>query len=210
MKVERWVKTVLIVGLTIAAGVGHAVVIKDVEKEPVMESESSFLIDDFSREDGVSAMGNRWRMFTDRVMGGRSSGESVYRIIQGRRCLHLTGSISLANNGGFIQVALPLEVKGKSFNASGYTGVKLLILGNGENYHVHLRTSSNRLPWQFYQGKFPSTRGKWTEIRIPFEQFRGQSVRVPLDIRKLTRIAVVAIKKEFKADIAISRIEFYR
>lgn len=174
------------------------------------EKYQTFLIDDFSRTNGVSSLGTRWRMFTDRVMGGVSTGTSGYTKIDGKISLRLTGSVSLANNGGFIQVALPLERGGKAFDAMDYTGVKLVVRGNGESYHLHLRTSRTRLPWQYYQGEFSTRAGEWIEILLPFEQFQGQAITASLDTRRLTRIAVVAIKKEFEADVAIHRLGFYR
>jgi len=118
----------------------------------IMDANSSFLIDDFSKAEGVSSIGTQWRMFTDRVMGGISTASSGYEVIEGHRCLRLQGSVSLENNGGFIQVALPLEMNGRFFDAGDFKGVRLWVRGNGENYYVHLRTNQSRLPWQFFWG----------------------------------------------------------
>ena len=40
------------------------------------EDRTILLIDDFSREDGRSALGTEWRAFTDQVMGGEVAAES--------------------------------------------------------------------------------------------------------------------------------------
>jgi len=175
----------------------------------IMDANSSFLIDDFSKAEGVSSIGTQWRMFTDRVMGGISTASSGYEVIEGHRCLRLQGSVSLENNGGFIQVALPLEMNGRFFDAGDFKGVRLWVRGNGENYYVHLRTNQSRLPWQFFGAEFTANT-EWKKVEIPFQQFKSENLRDQLNTKKLRRIAIVAIKKEFQADIAVSRLEFYQ
>jgi len=180
------------------------------KKEGVqMEEYSAYLIDDFSNDQGVSTHGTSWRIFTDRVMGGRSTATSGYENIENRRCLRLQGSVSLENRGGFIQVALPLKRNGRLFDARDFKGIHLTVLGNGEQYHVHLRTSRTVLPWQYYWAAF-KTGSHWQTIDIPFDQFRPESLKKVLNPQKLKRIAIVAIKKAFQADVAVSRLEFYR
>jgi hypothetical protein len=169
----------------------------------------SLLIDDFSKSDGISSFGTQWRMFTDRVMGGISTGVWDYATIDGRRCVHLRGDVSLENNGGFVQVALPLTKEGQPFDASSYKGVRLWAWGNGEAYHIHLRTSDSRRPWQYYGAKFVAD-NSWKMYDLPFSDFEQENLRAELKPDKLVRIAIVAIKKEFKADIAVARLEFYR
>ena len=174
-----------------------------------MENTQAYLIDDFSKANGISSLGTQWRMFTDRVMGGLSSASYGFEVIDGRRCLRLQGSVSLENNGGFVQVALPLEREGSFFNAGDFKGIRLWVRGNGENYHVHLRTNQTRQPWQYFGAEF-QTNGDWEEVEIPFQQFKPENFSDQLNPEKLRRIGIVAIKKEFQADIAISRLEFYR
>ncbi len=174
-----------------------------------MDNSQAYLIDDFSRDDGSSSLGTQWRMFTDRVMGGLSSASSSFEVIDGRRCLRLRGSVSLENNGGFVQVALPLEQNGRFFDAGDFKGIRLWVRGNGENYHVHLRTDRTLRPWQYFGAEFPTSE-KWEEIEIPFRNFKPENFNGQLNAKKLRRIGIVAIKKEFQADIAVSRVEFYR
>jgi hypothetical protein len=178
-------------------------------REVSMQATSSFLIDDFSGEQGTSVIGTEWRLFTDRVMGGVSDATSSLETIEGRRCLHLRGQVSLENNGGFIQVALPLAQGGRPFDASEFTGVRIWVLGNGKNYHIHLRTAQTRLPWQYFSAAFDAG-SAWRPVDLPFERFEPENLRAKLDARGLERIAVVAIGQEFEADIAVSRLEFYR
>ena len=177
--------------------------------EKTMETQSDFLIDDFSQDGGVSAIGTEWKQYTDRVMGGESTASYAFEVNDGRRCIHLQGSVSLENRGGFVQVALPLRQNGRAFDASPYTGIRLWVLGNGETYYVHLRTGKTWLPWQFYEAPFYADT-QWQKVEIPFDNFTPQSLKSALSPKKLKRLAVVGTKKAFKADIAVSRIEFYR
>ena len=111
-----------------------------------MQETSNFLIDDFSGERGTSAIGTEWRLFTDRVMGGVSDATSTLETVEGRRCMRLRGRVSLENNGGFIQVALPLARGGRPFDAGEFKGVRAWVRGNGKTYHIHLRTAQTRSP----------------------------------------------------------------
>lgn len=182
----------------------------NIRKKPIiLDTDSSFLIDDFSKAEGVSSIGTQWQMFTDRVMGGESTANSGYEVIDGRRCLRLQGSVSLENNGGFAQVALPLDLDGRFFDAGEFKGVRLWVWGNGERYHVHLRTNQTRLPWQYFGAEFTAD-NEWKKVEIPFQHFKPENLRGKLNAKKLGRIAIVAIKKEFQADIAVSRLEFYQ
>lgn len=167
-----------------------------------------FLVDDFTSSEKDGSAGIHWEFISDQVMGGVSTGEVEFGQWDDRSCLHMTGSISLENNGGFIQTRLKLNPKGKYFNAKSFTGISLHIKGNGEHYAIHLRTRHTWLPWQFYQATF-QTDGTWQEIEIPFDEFEPYSLKKRLDTGKLKSIAIVAIEQEFKADILVDRISFY-
>ena len=177
-------------------------------QETKAESSSSYLIDDFSQK-GLSPTGNRWRGFSDQVMGGVSEGTYVFEVIEGRSCICLRGNVSLENQGGFIQVALSLEQERRLFDASQYKGIRISVLGNGETYYIHLRTRQTRLPWQYYQAPF-ETNGQWKVVEIPFLQFVPENIGSALDPAQLTRVAIVAAKKAYKAEVSVARIEFYR
>jgi hypothetical protein len=178
--------------------------------DPAMNVQSeTLLIDDFSESDGISSFGSQWRMFTDQVMGGVSTAEWNYDTIDGRKCVHLWGDVSLENNGGFVQIALTLMRDGQPLDASVYRGVRFWARGNGEAYHIHLRSSETRRPWQYYGAMFDAD-SSWGMYELPFSDFKPENLRTELKTDRLVRIAVVAIKKEFKADIAVARIEFYR
>ncbi len=148
----------------------------------------------------------RWQFFTDQVMGGVSTGGVVFAQENGRPYARMTGRVSTANRGGFIQMRLDLA----SPPPEGTTGVRLVVRGNDQRYFVHLRTSGTILPWQYYQAGFDVT-VSWTEIRLPFEAFAASGAqlrRVPNPV-SLTSVAVVAYGRNHDARIDVREVGFY-
>ncbi|MCX7719295.1 MAG: CIA30 family protein [Candidatus Sumerlaeaceae bacterium] len=169
----------------------------------------TLLVDDFSRSDGLTALGTQWRNFTDQVMGGISTQQVTRETIAGRPALRLRGDVRLENNGGFVMVRADLAPAGRPLDAGDYKGVRITARGNGETYYVHLRTTSLLFPWQFYAAPFQTT-DEWQTIDLPFADFAPESTRARFNPRRLTSIAVVGMKKAFQADVAVARLEFYR
>ena len=165
------------------------------------------LIDDRSNNNLVASSGPKWRLVSDGVMGGVSSGELSVEEIGNRRCLQLKGNVRLDNNGGFIQAAIDLDPKAYG-NIADYSGILLAVHGNGEEYNVHLRTSNLWLPWQSYRASFISE-PEWEIFKLPFSEFLAYRTNKPLNIEKLSRIGIVAIGREFQAELCIGRIGFY-
>jgi len=172
-----------------------------------MSGSSVLLIDDFTREGGLSPLGTRWIGFTDQVMGGVSSARYGVMEEDSRRFLRLQGRVSLENNGGFVQVALSLVNDSRAFDASAFDGIRLRVRGNGEGYYIHLRTRDCLLPWQYYAAPF-SAGAEWRDVVIPFSAFQPAALRRGLDASSLTRIAVVGAKRQFEADVSVARLEF--
>jgi len=168
----------------------------------------ALLIDDFERDDGMSRLGTEWRVASDRVMGGLSSGRMSVETVDGRRALCMRGEVSLANNGGFLQVTLDLAREG-SLDCRAFSGIRLVVRGNGEAYNIHLKTADIEFPWQSYRAGFLAE-SRWREITLPFEEFRPHRVDVPLDVRRLRRLGVVAIGRELSADLSVAELGFYR
>jgi hypothetical protein len=148
----------------------------------------------------------RWRFFTDTVMGGVSSGRVVFGEEDGQPQARMTGRVSTANRGGFIQMRMELDTP----PPDGATGVRLVVRGNGERYFVHLRTSGTILPWQYYQAGFDTT-GTWTEVRLPFTAFHpsGALLRAEPRPASVTSLAVVAFGRDHDADITLREAGFY-
>ncbi len=122
------------------------------------------LIDDFSQ--GAET---RWRYISDRVMGGVSDGGASLGSENGVTYAQLRGTVSTANNGGFIQIRQDLQTR----LPADATGIKLRVRGNGATYYVHLRPDAARRPWQFYQAAFDTT-ANWQEITVPWSAFDPQ------------------------------------
>jgi hypothetical protein len=167
------------------------------------------LIDDFTSKELVSQICTRWRAVSDQVMGGISQAVVVHEVIDGRPCMRVSGDVLLENNGGFIQAALDLHPENGTVDASEYTGVHIVVRGNGEEYGVHLRTPANVRSWQSYRSRFIAGT-EWRTINLPFEDFAPHRLEAPLDTSELRRIGLVAIGRAFYADFAVSEIGFYR
>jgi hypothetical protein len=148
----------------------------------------------------------RWRFFTDTVMGGVSTGRVVFTEEDGRPHARMTGHVSTANRGGFIQMRTDLG----SPPPEGAAGVRLVVRGNGERYFVHLRTTGTVLPWQFYQAGFDTARD-WTEVRLPWAAFRASGALLRGEPRpgNLTSLAVAAYGRDHDADVEVREVGFY-
>jgi hypothetical protein len=173
-----------------------------------MGMQGQHLIDDFADKGNNEPIGAGWEFISDQVMGGVSTGKIDFGRWEDRSCLHMTGLVSLENNGGFIQARLKLNPKAKYLDASSFTGVSIRVKGNGESYALHLHTKHTWLPWQFYQAEF-QTNEAWQDIKVSFKKFQPVSLKNKLDTSKLKSIAIVAIKKEFQADILVDQVSFY-
>jgi len=148
----------------------------------------------------------RWRFFSDNVMGGVSSGQVAIVQENGQPLARMTGRVSTANNGGFIQMRLDLAAP----PPEGTTGVRLIVRGNDQRYFVHLRTGGTFLPWQYYQAGFDVTRD-WAEVRLPLAAFVASSgfMRDRLRAGSLSSIAIVAFGRDHDAAIDVRIVGFY-
>ncbi len=174
-----------------------------------MSAETTALIIDDRRSNKLDAnIGTRWRLLTDTVMGGVSSGRLDPAVVAGRPCLHLTGEVSLENNGGFVQASLDLDPAG-ALDARGYRGIELEVYGNDQDYNLHLRTADTRIVWQSYRSGFHAG-PEWRTLRLPFSDFKPYRISQPLDLQTLRRLGVVAIGREMRADVCIGRVALYR
>jgi hypothetical protein len=174
---------------------------------PQAAREEPMIIDDRRHSDLRSSLGTHWRAVTDRVMGGLSDARLKADVIDGRPCLRLRGAVSLANNGGFVQMSLDLDPDG-ALDASAYRGVMLEVRGNGETYNLHLKTDDVQLPWQSYRARFQAA-PQWQRVHLPFSGFTAHRIERALDLRRLRRLGLVAIGREMEADLCVGRIELY-
>lgn len=148
----------------------------------------------------------QWSYFADTVMGGVSQGTAKFENSGSNKTIRLTGEVSTANNGGFIQVrsSIPQEL------AKGKTGIKIKVKGNGDQYFLHIRNSSTRLPWHYYQLGFDTGKA-WTEVRLPFDAFIKSSsfLRTSMNHDTIKTIGIVAYGKDYSADVSVMSMEFY-
>ncbi|MBI1285818.1 MAG: CIA30 family protein [Thiobacillus sp.] len=166
------------------------------------------MIDDRSSGDLRASIGTDWRVVTDTVMGGVSSGSLVPTDVAGRSCLRLSGDVSLENNGGFVQASLDLSLAG-ALDARDFQGIELDVYGNRERYNLHLRTLDTRIVWQSFRASFIAE-PCWQTVRLPFSEFRPYRIDRPLDLQTLRRLGVVAIGRTMQADLCIARIVLYQ
>ncbi len=148
----------------------------------------------------------RWEYVADTVMGGVSSGALSFESEDLDSYARLAGTVSTANNGGFIQfrhlLATPLS--------KGAEGLRLRVRGNGEVYFVHVRTKGTRLPWHYYQAQFETT-ANWTEIRLPWSAFKPSAslLRDTPAAGKIKSVGVVAYGRDHSAKIDVSEVDFF-
>ena len=146
-----------------------------------------------------------WEYIADTVMGGVSTG-GISVSDAGAR---LQGIVSLDNNGGFVQMAFDLNADRSAFNASAWTGIELDVKGNGEAYDIRLRTDQLSRPWQSFRADFIAPKVQQI-IRIPFADFEPHRIDAAFDPARLRRIGILAIGREFDADVTISAIRLYK
>ncbi len=149
---------------------------------------------------------SRWDYFSDQVMGGVSEGRATFEQTDSQAVLHLTGRVSIANRGGFIQARTKLD---EPLPAAAQ-GVVLNVRGNDQTYFVHLRTTRTLLPWQFYQASFEASE-TWQEVRISFSDFApyGFLLRKTFDVQAVRSLAVAAFGRDHSADLSVRAIGFY-
>jgi hypothetical protein len=148
----------------------------------------------------------RWRFFADTVMGGVSSGNLAFVTEGGRVHARMTGKVSTANNGGFIQIRMDLA----NPPPAEIEGVRLVVRGNRQRYFVHLRTTETLLPWQYYQAGF-EVRTEWNEVRLPLARFKpsGSMTGAIASAESLRSIGIVAYGRDHEAEIEIREVAFY-
>ena len=165
------------------------------------------IIDDLSCTPPLAWSGGRWHLVTDQVMGGVSRGRMDREVVAGRAAIRMRGEVSLANNGGFVQIALDLSPGGAVVDASAFSGIELDVFGNGETYGMHLRTDALIRPWQSYRQAFDAGPA-WRAVQLRFDGLVRHRTNVSFDPRRLRRIGLVAIGRAFSADLSLGGLRF--
>ena len=149
-----------------------------------------------------------WEFISDTVMGGVSTGSATEEIVGGRNATVLRGTVSLENNGGFIQMAFDLHECGSDVDVSAWEGIAIDVYGDGDTYDVRLRTAQLSRPWQSFRADFVGE-PHWQKVKIPFSSLVSQRVEAVFDPTCLRRIGILALGRERDAYVAVSNIGFY-
>lgn len=162
------------------------------------------VLDDRSSGTFTASGGATWRCFTDAVMGGISTGWMSVERVDGREALGLRGQVSLAHNGGFVQMALDLPAP----PADGVQGIELDVHGNGRRYGLHLRTADMTAPWQAWRAGFDAP-PHWRTLRLPFGTFEPYRTPGALDPARVRRIGLLAIGEPGAVALNLGRLAFW-
>jgi len=153
--------------------------------------------------------GKYWQYTSDQVMGGVSDGQVTLEQDGKTYYARLTGNVSTANNGGFIQFRSGVSFENSEKEGKNLQGVRLNVRGNGETYYIHIRTNESWSPSDYYATTFIASE-EWQVIDLPFNKFKRRwSKNSALDPKKIRRFGIVAYGKDFIADVSVSTIEFY-
>ena len=143
-------------------------------------------------------------------MGNRKkiSAEKIKEAKKNMVFARLTGNVSTANNGGFLQIRTTFSFVDLTNNNYELKGVRLKTKGNGEIYHIFIRTSETRSYSDFYSATFVAN-NKWEVVDLPFSKFKNRFLNKPLDGNDIRTFGIVAYGRDFTSDVSVSEISFY-
>ncbi len=148
---------------------------------------------------------NEWTYIADNVMGGVSKGGVEFDLGDGDDHALLSGNVSTANNGGFIQIRRQL----KDIDLSKAKSIRLYARGNNEKYYIFLRSTGTILPWQYYSYEF-TVNEEYNEFIMPIKDFKrsGALLAKQINPKKITSVAIVAYGRDHAAEIYVKKLEF--
>ena len=150
-----------------------------------------------------------WQYISDRTMGGISDGKAALEQDGEMFFARLTGEVSTENNGGFIQLRSRFSFENFEKDSKKIKGVRLKVRGNGEIYHIFIRTNETQSYRDFYLASFKAN-SNWEMIDLPFNKFKHRySTHLVLEGKKIRTIGIVAYGRDFVSDVSVSKIVFY-
>ena len=149
-----------------------------------------------------------WQYISDQTMGGISNGQAILDKEGDMLFARLTGNVSTANNGGFIQIRTTFSFVDLINSDKNLLGVRLNTKGNGETYHIFIRTSEDRSYRDFYSATFTAN-DNWEIVDLPFTKFKHRYLNRALDGNDIRTFGIVAYGRDFYSDVSVSEISFY-
>lgn len=156
---------------------------------------------DFERADAA-----RWRVESDRVMGGRSTGKA--EVAEGT--LVFTGEV-VTEGGGFSAVRAR-----KRMDLSGYDGIELRVRGGGRTFELDVDDGTESRGREVTRRGPVPTSGSWETVRVPFDSLEqsahGEPVRAgPLDLSAVRSLGIyIADGKDGPFRLEVDWIRAYR
>lgn len=144
-----------------------------------------------------------WRIVNDGVMGGLSQGKLD---TSSEGIVTFSGDLSLENNGGFSS----FRSEKVSLNLSNDLGLLLKVRGDGRTYQARFGTDARYRGMEVsFAGEFATKKGQWTQVKVPFADFkasfRGLSLpKQKLDPSMIQRVGILLADKQsgpFKLEI---------
>jgi uncharacterized surface protein with fasciclin (FAS1) repeats len=135
-----------------------------------------------------------WRVVNDGVMGGLSKGKIE---ISNKGVLNFSGKLSLENNGGFSSI----RTSDLDLDLSDAEGLSARVRGDGRSYQVRLGSDARYRGMEVsFMAEFPTTKGEWTEVNVPFSElvgsFRGMKLKnARFDSSKVRRLGLLLADK---------------
>jgi hypothetical protein len=172
-------------------------------------SDLSPIIDDLSRPAPQASNGADWQFIADGVMGGVSQGAMARETVEGRERLPHA-------RPGELGQQWRLHPDGVGFGAgwlTRWTRAPSPALNSDCSWQRRdLQSASAHTdvtrPWQSYRQSFIAG-PDWETHRIPFSDFAPHRIDVPLNVTKLRRIGILAIGREFQADVSVGGVRFF-
>lgn len=150
-----------------------------------------------------------WRVVDDGVMGGLSKGKIQ---ISDDGVLTFSGKLSLENNGGFSS----LRTDDLKMNLAGADGLVARVKGDGRTYQMRFSTEARFRGMEVsFKADFKTEKGEWTEIKVPFDQFKGSFRGMSLskekfDPGKIRRVGLLlGDKKQGPFELQVDWIRTY-
>ena len=113
-------------------------------------------------------------------------------------------ALNIKHEEPFLSIEGRFEKDGKEIK-----GVRLNVRGNGETYHIFIRTKETQSYRDYYSASFKAN-PEWEVIDLPFSAFKHRySSNSVLEGKNIRTFGIVAYGRDFTSDVSVSTINFY-